>query len=70
MDGHSQDEYVRQVMEAYRRTPGTSGVVRRPDRMLAAQLHQRCIPVTVIENAMVLAATRHDSFPRLFSPDN
>lgn len=57
-DGRSEDEYVRQVLEAYRRTPGTSGIVRRPDRMLAAQLYQRGISVTVIENAMVLAAAR------------
>jgi hypothetical protein len=58
MDGRSEEEYVRQVLEAYRRTPGTSGAVRRPDRMLAAQLYQRGISVTVIENAMVLAAAR------------
>jgi hypothetical protein len=59
MDGGCSEEgYVRQVLEAYRRTPGTSGVVRRPDRILAAQLYQRGISVAVIENAMVLAATR------------
>jgi hypothetical protein len=29
------------VLEAYRKTPGTMGTVRRPDRMLAAQLYQR-----------------------------
>ncbi len=58
MNGRSEEEYVRQVLEAYRRTPGTSGVIRRPDRILAAQLHQRGLSVTVIENAMVLAAAR------------
>ena len=57
-DGCGQEEYIHQVLEAYRKTPGTSGIVRRPDRMLAAQLYQRGISVTVIENAMVLAATR------------
>jgi hypothetical protein len=51
-------EYIRQVLEAYRKTPGTMGTVRRADRMLAAQLHQRGVPVTVIENAFVLAAVR------------
>ena len=50
--------YIRQVLEAYRKTPGTAGTVRRPDRMLAAQLHQRGVAVSVIENAFVLAATR------------
>jgi len=57
-EGLSQEEYVRQVLEAYRKTPGTMGTVRRPDRMLAAQLYQRGLSVQVIENALVLAATR------------
>jgi hypothetical protein len=51
-------EYIRQVLEAYRKTPGTSGTVRRPDRVLAGQLCQRGVSVSVIENAFVLAATR------------
>jgi hypothetical protein len=54
----SQEAYVRQVLEAYRKTPGTTGMVRRADRLLAAQLHQRGLSVKVIENALVLAATR------------
>ena len=56
MDG--QEEYVRQVLEAYRQTPGTMGTVRRADRLLAAQLYQRGLSLKVIENALVLAATR------------
>lgn len=56
--GLSQEEYIRQVLEAYRKTPGTMGTVRRPDRLLAAQLYQRGLSVKVIENALVLAATR------------
>jgi hypothetical protein len=56
--GFSQEEYVRQVLEAYRKTPGTMGTVRRADRLLAAQLYQRGLAVKVIENALVLAATR------------
>ncbi|MCZ2149979.1 MAG: hypothetical protein LC126_19640 [Bryobacterales bacterium] len=56
--GLSQEEYVRQVLEAYRKTPGTMGTVRRADRILAAQLHRRGLSVNVIENAFVLAATR------------
>jgi hypothetical protein len=31
-------------------------MVRRPDRALAAQLYLRSVPVSVIENAFVLAA--------------
>ena len=57
-DGAGQEEYIRRVLEAYRKTPGTMGTVRRPDRVLAAQLYQRGISVSVIENAFVLAATR------------
>ena len=57
-DGRGQEEYVRQVLESYRKTPGTMGTVRREDRMLAAHLHQRGVTVTVIQNAFVLAAAR------------
>ena len=56
--GLSQQEYVHQVLEAYRKTPGTTGTVRRADRTLAAQLYQRGLSVKVIENALVLVATR------------
>ena len=56
--GLSHEEYVRHVLEAYRKTPGTMGTVRRADRLLAAQLYERGISVSVIENAFVLAATR------------
>ena len=31
-----QHDYVNRLLEAYRTTPGTSGTVRRPDRVLAA----------------------------------
>ena len=54
----SQNEYVRRVLDAYRKTPGTTGTVRRPDRLLAAQLHQRGVPPAAVENALVLAAAR------------
>ncbi len=57
-DGIGIEEYVRRVLEAYRKTPGTMGTVRRPDRTLAAQLFQRGISLSVVENALVLAATR------------
>jgi hypothetical protein len=58
-------DYIRKVLDAYRRTPGTIGVVRRNDRLLAAVLYDRGVPVTVVENAMVLAASR-----RIFRPPN
>jgi hypothetical protein len=57
-DSRGQEEYIRRVLEAYRRTPDTMGTVRRPDRVLALQLYQRGVSVSVIENAFVLAVTR------------
>jgi hypothetical protein len=57
-DGRDQEDYIRQISEAYRKTPGTVGTVRRPDRVLATQLFQRGVSVGVIENAFLLAATR------------
>lgn len=45
--------YVCRLLEAYRTTPGTAGVVRRPDRILAAQLHQRGVALEAVENAFV-----------------
>lgn len=52
------EDYVRQVLEAYRTTPGTCGHLRRSDRLLAIQLHQRGVPLDKVENALVLAAVR------------
>src|ERR1022692_4440078 len=53
-----QHDYVRRLLEAYRATPGTCGAVHRPDRKLAAQLHQRGVPLEAVENALTLAAAR------------
>lgn len=61
--GYSQEEYVHRVLDAYRGTPGTTGAVRRPDRITATELYHRGVPATVVENAFVLAATR-----RLYRP--
>lgn len=52
------EEYVQRVLAAYRSTPGTTGTIRRPDRLLAAQLYERGVPLMVVENALVLAAAR------------
>ena len=54
----NQEDYIRHVLDAYRQTRGTTGTIRRPDRLLAAQLQQRGVPLTAIENALVLAAAR------------
>jgi hypothetical protein len=57
-EGCGQEGFIRRVLEAYRKTPGTMGTIRRPDRVVALQLYQRGISVSVVENAFVLAAMR------------
>jgi hypothetical protein len=51
-------DYVRQVLDAYLHTPTTAGRVNPPDRLLAAELYDRGIPLAVVENAFVLGACR------------
>jgi hypothetical protein len=54
----SREEYVRKLLDAYRTTSGTTGHVRRLDRLLAVQLHQRGVPLRAAENALLLAVSR------------
>jgi len=51
-------DYVRIILAAYCRTPGTTGRVHRADRLLAVQLYQRGIPLAAVENALLLGAAR------------
>ena len=51
-------DYVRRVLGAYRAAPGTCGAIRKPDRAFALQLFARGVPLTVVENALVLACAR------------
>ena len=55
-------EYVRRVLEAYRTAPGTGGAIRGPDRLLAAQLHERGSPNKRCKQKVV----RMRSFTSLF----
>ena len=66
--GLSEQEYVHRVLEVYRKTPGTTGTIRRPDRLLAARLYERGVSVTVIENALILAAARRLMRPAAAPP--
>lgn len=50
--------YIRRVLDAYRHTPGTTGTVQRNDRLLAATLYDRGVPLIVVNNALVLTAAR------------
>jgi hypothetical protein len=56
-------EYVQRVLGAYRATPGACGVVRKPDRAFALTLFARGVPLDVVENALVLAASRRIARP-------
>jgi hypothetical protein len=56
-------DYIHKVLDAYRRMPATTGAVRRNDRLLAAALYDRDVPLAVVENALILAASR-----RIFRP--
>jgi len=58
-----QREYVRRLLETYRATPGTTGAVRRPDRLLAAQLHECGVPFETVANALTLATVRRLARP-------
>jgi len=63
-----QREYVCRLLEAYRATPGTCGAVRRSDRLLALQLHERGVPLEAVENALTLAAARRLARPADATP--
>ena len=57
------EENIQSVLSAYRQTPGTAGTIRRPDRLLAAQLYARGVPLCAVENAFVLATSRRQIRP-------
>lgn len=54
----SRRDYVRRLIESYRRTPSVAGVVRAADRRLAHDLYRRSTPLALIQAAFSLAATR------------
>lgn len=55
--------YVKRVINLYRCTPGTSGFARRADRCLAAALYDRCVPLEIVQAALLLAAARRHQRP-------
>lgn len=54
----TRQRYVDAVIRNYQRLPGTPLRASRRDRRLAAQLHDRGVPLRVIWAAFVLAAAR------------
>ena len=61
----NRENYIKRVLELYRCTPGTLGRIRREDRLLAADLHDRGVTLITLETAFVLAAAR-----RCFRPSD
>lgn len=53
-----QHQYTQRLLESYRKTPTVAGYVRPADRLLAAQLYQRGVPLALVEAAFSLAAVR------------
>ncbi len=50
--------YVQRVLDLYRLAPGTTGHLRRSDRQLAGTLHDRRIPLEIVQAALLLAVAR------------
>ena len=59
----SREEFIHALLRAYCTTPGTTGSIRRQDRLLAAQLYERGVPLIAVDNALLLVVAR-----RLFRP--
>jgi hypothetical protein len=55
--------YIEQVLDLYRRAPGTTGHLRRSDRLLAGELHDRRIPLDLVCDALILAVLRRSFRP-------
>jgi len=51
-------QYVQRMLHSYRQTPTTAGKVRPADRRLAVQLFQRGVPLSMVQAAFSLAASR------------
>ena len=50
--------YVQQVLDLYRRVPGTRRHLHRSDRRLAGELHDRGVSLEIVHAALLLAVTR------------
>lgn len=58
-----QDQYVREVLTLYRRTPGTRARATTADRRLAEELHRQGVPTEIVRAALLLAAVRRTLRP-------
>lgn len=60
--------YVEQILDLYRRTPGTRGLARPADRRLAVTLRQRGVPLQLVEAALLVATARRALRPATAPP--
>ncbi len=51
-------QYVQRVLNSYRQTPTTAGKVRPADRRLAIELFESGVPLSMVQAAFSLAASR------------
>jgi len=58
-----QQDYIERLLDLYRRSPETSGRVRRADRCLADRLYHQRVPLELVEIAVHLAAFRRQNRP-------
>ena len=63
-DPLGRDDYVRQLIAAYRSLPGTLGRPRPADRQLAGDLHCRGVPLDTVTAALLLATVRRAARPQ------
>jgi hypothetical protein len=54
----SRGPYVARLLAQYQKLPGTLGRLLRDDRRTALALHNRGVPLDIVENAFVLATAR------------
>jgi hypothetical protein len=64
----TRQRYVQQLLDLYRRAPGTAGCSRPTDRRLAARLHERGVSLNLVYAALLLGIARrtfrpHDAPP-------
>jgi hypothetical protein len=64
----SKKDYICKVLDVYRRTPTTAGIVGCNDRLLAATLYDRGVPLSAVENALILASARRIARRRDWPP--
>lgn len=61
-------DYVRLLLDLFRKTPDTPAHPRPQDRRLAAELHHRGVPLRTIYAALLLATARRTLRPENAAP--